>query len=315
MIGGVGVKLPHPPSLFSMVIIRGGKHLKLFTKKLVPYFFILPTFVFLLVFFYYAIYFIITSSFKEFTLGYTSTFIGVNNFKQLFNDIVFLRSLVNQAVITAAALIFNISFPLMAAEFLYFLRRKHIAEGIKKAFVIPMLVPGLVTILIWKFMYNPNFGINSILDVLGMKGFQHDWLNESGISLLAIIFVGFPFVAGFYFLVFHSAINTIPKEIHESAMLDGCRSTEIFWYLHLPNILPYINVVSILTIINSLQAYGSVLALTKGGPGYDSMIPALYMWKIGIGDQNMGYSSSMAVILFLIVMMFTVISQKITKSK
>lgn len=289
--------------------------MKSFSQKLIPYIFILPTFAFLLVFFYYAIYFIITSSFKEFTLGYASTFNGLDNYKLLFGDIVFLSSLLNQAMITAAALIFNISFPLVAAELLYFIRRKYIAEGIKRAFVIPMLVPGLVTILIWKFLYNPNFGINSILDVLGLKGLQHDWLNESGISLLAIIFVGFPFVAGFFFLVFHTAINTIPIELNESAVLDGCRSIDVFRHIHFPNVLPYINVVSILTIINSLQAYGLVLALTKGGPGYDSIIPSLYMFKIGIGDQNMGYASSMAVVLFIIILTLTVVSQKLTKSK
>ena len=286
-----------------------------FSKKVIPYLFIAPTFILLLIFSYFAICFALKTSFQDYTLGYKAIWIGFGNYIKLFQDQIFLASLANQVLITVAAVVFNVFFPLLAAELLYFVRHKKLADGIKTAFVIPMLVPGIVTILIWRYLYNPQFGFNSILTAVGLKSLTHDWLNTPNTALWSIIFVGFPFVSGLYFLIFHSGLNAIGQELHEAAIIDGAKTFDIIRSIHLPNMVPYINVVFTLSLIGSLSGFGLVAATTGGGPGYSSMIPAMYMYKIAFGDGNMGYASSMGVIIFILIIILTMLSRALFSPK
>lgn len=289
--------------------------MKTLTKKAVPYLFILPTFAFLFLFYYYAVYLAATSSFKDFILGYEAKFNGLTNYIRLFSDVVFLRSLINQVLITVTSVFNSVFWPLLAAELLFFIRRTRVAGAMKTAFVIPMLVPGIVTILTWRYLYNPAYGINSILDVLGLKTLKHDWLNDGATALWSIIFVGFPYVSGLYFLIFHGGLNGIGQEIHEAAIIDGASSMDIVRKIHLPSMLPYVNVTFTLSLIGSLSGFGLVAATTGGGPGYSSMIPALHMYRIAFNDGNMGYASSMGVILFIIIIILTLASRSLLKER
>ena len=313
--GSAGRCLPFVPYIRMLLYFIGVDCLKSLSKKITPYLFILPTFIFLIIFFYYSFYFAVERSFTDYTIGYTPVYVGLDNYIQLLQDKVFLKSLMNQAIIIIYGLLSCLTFPLMAAELLYFVRHRAVSEIIKKAFVIPMLIPSLVVLLIWKFLYNPNFGINNLLDIMGLSILKHDWVNENGYSLFAVLFTNFPYVAGLYFLIFHTAVNSISKELHEASVIDGCTSFGVFRYIHLPGIRPYLNVVSILTIIGCFQNFGTVYTLTKGGPGYASYIPALYMFTVGISDQRMGYACSIGMLLFIMIIILTLISQRITKSR
>lgn len=286
-----------------------------FSKKAIPYLFIAPTYILLLIFSYFAICFAFKTSFQDYTLGYKAVWVGFANFTKLFHDQIFLASLINQIVLTVAGVAFSVFFPLLAAELLFFIRHKKLADGIKTAFVIPMLVPGIVTILIWRYLYNPQFGFNSVLNLFGMKSLTRDWLNTSSTALWCIIFIGFPFVSGLYFLIFHSGLNAIGTELHEAAIIDGANSFDIIRSIHIPSVLPYISVVFTLSLIGSLSGFGLVAATTGGGPGYASMIPAMYMYKIAFGDGNMGYASAMGVVIFFIIIVLTILSRFLFNSK
>ena len=160
--------------------------------KLLPYLFIAPTFILLAVFSYFSIGNAFYTSFTDSTYGISSNLVGFENYIAAFKDEMFLTSFKNQAIITVAAVFCSVFFPLLAAELLFFIKRSKVANIIKTAFVVPMLVPSIVTILIWKYLYNPNFGFNSILKAFGMNGLAHNWLNDKSTALLCIILVGFP---------------------------------------------------------------------------------------------------------------------------
>ncbi len=142
---------------------------KTWKAKLLPYLFLTPTFIFLAIFSYYAIGNAIYTSFTDSAFGQTSHWIGLENYIAAFHDEMFLTYFRNQLIITVAAVFTSVFFPLLAAELLFFIKHKRIANIIKTAFVIPMLVPQIVVILIWKFLYNPNFGFNSILKLLHIE--------------------------------------------------------------------------------------------------------------------------------------------------
>lgn len=278
-----------------------------------PYIFIAPTLILLVVFSYYAIGNAVFTSFTDSAFGQKADWVGFENYFAVFQDEMFLTSFKNQLFITVAAVFSSVFFPLLAAELLFFINHKKVQNIVKTAFIVPMLVPQIVVILIWKFLYNPNFGFNSILKLLSMDGMIHNWLNDNGTALLSVILIGFPFIAGMYFLIIHSGLNMIGEELYEAAIVDGAKQWDVVKNIHIPNLKPYIKIVVTLSLINSLSGYGLIAATTDGGPGYTTMIPALQMYKVAFGDGKFGYASALGVVLFIVIIVLTLLSRNMLK--
>lgn len=289
---------------------------KNFWKKCVPYLFIASTFFMMFVFLYLSVgVAFFTALTDKVARKPEYGFIGLQNFKELLSDKIFWQSFRNQAVISIFSVINSIFFPLLAALMLYYMKRRKASRLIKTAFVLPMLVPSIVTILIWKFLYNPNFGFNSLLSLFKLDALRQNWLNQSDTALWAIVLLGFPFVSGMYFLLFHTGINSIDLSLYDAALVDGSIGWNTVRYVQLPGVWPYVKVVATLSLIGSLSGFGQVSALTAGGPGYDTMIPALYMYKVAFGDGEQGYSSAMGVVLFFVIVTLTVLTNKLLSAK
>ena len=127
--------------------------------------------------------------------------------------------------------------------------------------------------------------------------------------MICIILVGFPYVSGMYFLIFHSAVNMISEELYDAAIVDGATPLEVVKYVHIPNVKSSIKVVATLSMIGSLSGFGLVPATTGGGPGYATMIPAMQMYKIAFGDGKFGYASALGVVLFVVIILMTLLTR------
>ena len=286
-------------------------------RKCLPYIFIAPAFVTLFIFLYLSVgvSFGISLTDKMASPAFETHFVGLQNFVTLLNDKIFWLSFRNQAIISVFAVFNSCFFPLLAALLLFNVRHRRRAGAVRIAFVLPMLVPSIVTILIWKFLYNPNFGFNSILELFNLGSLTHNWLNERVTALWCIVLLGFPFVSGMYFLLFHAGINNIDSSLYDAAKVDGATSWVIVRNIQLPSVWPYVKVVATLSLISSLSGFGQVSALTGGGPGYETMIPALYMYKVAFGDGRQGYSSALGVVLFIVIVLLTVVTNKLMSIK
>lgn len=291
--------------------------MKKFFRKCLPYLFISSTFIMMFVFLYFSVGLaFVTSLTDKISSPMAEThFIGLENFKKIFSDEIFWLSFRNQFLISLFAVINSCFWPLLSAILLYFVRRKNVSRIIKTAFVLPMLVPSIVTILIWKFLYNPNFGFNSFLQLFHLNNLVHNWLNDPTTALACIICMGFPFISGMYFLLFHTGINSIDSSLYDAAKVDGASTWQIVKNVQIPGVWPYVKVVATLSLISSLSGFGQVAALTDGGPGYDTMIPALYMYKVAFGDGRQGYSSALGVVLFCVIVLLTVVTNKLMSMK
>lgn len=278
--------------------------------RILPYLFLAPTFLLMGIFSYYAIGKAVANSFTDSSFGRQSSFVGLANYAQAFRDTMFVTSFRNQLIITVATVFNSVAFPLLAAELIFFVRGKRLAEIVKTAFVIPMLVPSLVTILIWKYLYNPNFGFNTLLRGLGLGNLARNWLNDGGVALWCVILTGFPFISGMYFLVLHNGLNMMGGEIYEAAVIDGASPLQVVRYIHVPNLKPYINTIVTLSLIGSLSGFGNIYAMTGGGPGYATMIPSLLMYKVAFGDGKFGYASALGTIIMAIIVALTVVSRR-----
>ena len=203
----------------------------------------------------------------------------------------------------------------MAAELLFFVRSERVGKIVKMAFVIPMLVPGLVVTLMWKYLYNPNFGFNTLLRALDLSGLTRNWLNDSSVALICVILTGFPFISGMYFLILHNGLNMVSGELYEAAIIDGATSMQVVRYIHVPNLKPYVKTIFTLSLIGSLSGFGQIYAMTGGGPGYATMIPSLLMYKVAFGDGQFGYASALGMVIMLVIVVLTVVSRKLLKTE
>ncbi|WP_165443937.1 carbohydrate ABC transporter permease [Lachnoclostridium sp. Marseille-P6806] len=280
-------------------------------RQVIPYLFLLPAFVMMAVFSYYAIGKALVNSFMNVRFGVIGEFVGLENYQRAFSDPVFKVSFINQAVISGFAVFNSIFWPLLAAELLFFVKKGRFHDFLRFGFVVPMMVPSIVIILLWKYLYNPHFGFNSILNRIGLSDWTRNWLNEEQTALISIVLIGFPFVSGMYFLIFHTGLNTLSADINEAARIDGAASLQIVTKIHLPNVKPYIKTVFTLSLISSLSGFGNVFATTGGGPGYSTMIPALQMYQIAFGDGNFGYSSALGILLMAVIVIVTILSRKL----
>lgn len=283
---------------------------KSLSSKLLPYLFLAPSFILIGIFSYYAIGRAFVTSFTDSTFGIKSNWVGLDNYIQAFRDDMFITSFRNQLYITVTTVFSSVFFPLVAAELIFFIRSKKVANIVKTAFVIPMLVPSIVTILMWKYLYNPNFGFNTILKEIGLGEYAKNWLNNESTALISIILIGFPYIAGMFFLVMHTGLNMIGEELYEAAVIDGATSMQIVRFIHVPNLKPYIKIIVTLSLINSLSGFGIIFATTAGGPGYSTMIPALQMYKIAFGDGKFGYASALGVLLLITIVILTLLSRR-----
>lgn len=281
--------------------------------RIKPYLYILPSLALVVIFYYYAVIYAVGLSLTDTVLGLSGNFIWLDNYKRLFSDPMFRVGLKNMGLLAVADLFKALFFPLLAAELLYFVRSKTRAERLKKVLIFPMLVPGMVTMMIWYNLLDPNMGgVNMLLDAVGLEGLKHNWFFDERTAIWSIASIGFPFIAGLYFLIFHTALNSISQEHTESARMDGCTSLKLIRYLHIPAIIPYTGTVATLALIGSLQDYVRVLVTTRGGPGYDTYVPALIMYQNVFNE--IGYAATAGVFCFVLILVVTLIIQRITSA-
>ena len=146
---------------------------------------------------------------------------------------------------------------------------------------MPMVAPGVVGTLIWRFIYDPNNGLmTALMQTLGIlkDGQVIDWLGDPNYVIFSIIFMGFPWIGGTSVLIYMSGLMNIPSSLIESSVLDGAGTFTRIFKIDLPMIVGQIRYFVIMGIIGALQSYSTQIILTEGGPGYTTMVPGYYMY-------------------------------------
>ncbi|HMN28375.1 MAG TPA: sugar ABC transporter permease, partial [Caldilineaceae bacterium] len=186
------------------------------------YLLIAPTVLLLLIFNYYPAASALYHSMFDWNGANLKQFTGLSNFVQMANDKILLESFIHLIQLTVIALVVNLSFPLGAAAMIFHLRNLQWAYFYRVLFVVPLVVPGVVVLMIWRFIYSPNLGLlNQILRAVGLESWVTPWLGSFDLALYALAFIGFPWVAGFATLIYLAGFQGIPLELLDSAAIDG----------------------------------------------------------------------------------------------
>lgn len=286
---------------------------KRWQDRIAPYLFLFPAFIFIIGFSYYEVIQSVIWSFTDTAFGTSGYFIGLANYARALHDSMYIASFRNQIIVSVMTVFNSIFWPLLASELLYFVKNRRLSNLYRTGFIIPMMVPSIVIILMWKYLYDSHMGFNTLLKAIGLQSLTRNWLNDKSTALACVILIGFPFIAGMYFLIFHTALNALEYDMIEAAIIDGATPIQIVFKVQLPNLRPDIKTVFTLSLISSLSGFGNIFATTGGGPGYATMIPSMQIYNVAFGDGDFGYASALGVFLMVVVVAITLISRKFMK--
>lgn len=274
---------------------------------------LLPTYALVIVFAYQPAISALYHSFY-FWNGIQEHWIGLSNFAQFGTDPYFYHSVLNMMQLTVFDVVTRLTLPLASAVFIYRLGSRRLAYWYRTLMVIPMVVPSIVSYLIWQWFYSYDGLINIILRGLGHAGAAKAWLGEPGLALYALMFTGFPWAGGLAMLIYLAGLQQIPNETIEAAIIDGVGPWSRFVQIELPLIVGQLRLLLVLFIIGGLQQFTLPLVMTGGGPGWATMVPGLRMYFVITSEYQYGYGAAIGVALFILILALTLLNQRLLRS-
>jgi len=226
--------------------------------------------------------------------------VGGENFRQLAGDPLFWKALRNLLVFALLTVPVQTLGPLFGAKLLHSLHSTRAAFWYRTLLVLPVLVPGVVTILVWQELYSATGPINLLLESIGFGGSARTWLGDPRTVIPAIVAVGLPFTGGVYLLIYLAGFISIPPSLTEAARLDGAGPWRLFVLVELPMLRAQIGVIALLSLLGVLQTFDQIQILTNGGPMNSSLTPALYLFRSGFEFGQLGYASAVGVVLLVL---------------
>lgn len=230
-------------------------------------------------------------------------FVGLKNFVRLFRDRVFYTSLSNNL----EWIILFMTVPIVLGLTLAMILNGNIPgeKFFKSSFFLPMVLSLVVCGLVWSWLYNPAFGlINAVLRAIGLEGLTRGWLSDPKVVMESVIAVAIWRQVGYVMVLYLAGLQSVDPDLVDAAMVDGASALQRFFHVILPQLAPITVIVIVISIIDSLRAFDLVSVMTRGGPFNSSSVLANYMYIQAFNNYRMGYGAAIAVILFLISLVF-----------
>lgn len=278
------------------------------------YYLLLPTLTLLVVFNFYPAVSIFKHAFYEYDIGGVKEYIGLGNFAALLRDETFFLSVKNMFKFMAFALVTSLTIPLIVAGLIFHLRSERTRYLMRVLFIVPMVVPAVVFYLIWLYIYQDSGIIALFFEAIGLGDLGKGLLTNPRTARVAVMFVGFPFVYGVNLLIYYAGLMNIPQSLHDAARVDGAGSVRTFLRVDIPMVVGQFKLLLILGIINGLQMFQNILVLTRGGPGFETMVPGMYMFRFAFAFNQMGYACAIGVVLFVIIFIITLVNARLIRS-
>jgi len=242
-------------------------------------------------------------SFTKYDLLGPPEFVGFSNFERMVSDHLFLTALGNTAFYTLLA----VPIQLLLALFMALLLNQKL-RGInvfRTALYLPTVTPTVAFVVLFVYMYNPEFGIfNAILGWFGVP--KQGWLTDPNLAKPAFIIMSLWHVGG-QMVIFLAGLQAVPETLVEAASIDGAGKLRRFWHVTVPMISPVIFFNLVLGIIGSFQVFTDAFIITEGGPAGATLVYLLHLYRQAFRSFHMGYGAAMGWFLFMIVLILTMI--------
>jgi multiple sugar transport system permease protein len=230
--------------------------------------------------------------------------VGLRNFRELFSDDVFREALRNNVI---WAIGFGGLSVLGGLALALALNRPRRGVGIyRSAIYLPMVFSLAVTGLFWRVLYQPDGAVNSALGGIGLGGLEHQWLADPDTALYAVLVAAVWRQVGYVMVLYLAGLKGTDPSLDDAAAVDGTSAWQRFRYVTWPQLRGVNTVVFAVTVIDSLRTFDIVWAMTQGGPYHSSELLSTYMFEQGFTFLNLGYSSAIAVVIFVLAIVFII---------
>ena len=267
----------------------------------------LPAFILFALFFLFPLIQGVGLSLTEWDGFSTPKFIGFKNFTTFFSDDRALRDVQNTVLFAlGSAPLLNIVGLLLAL----LLNRNFIGRNTTRGFLyLPAVISPMIMGSIWYLLLQPKRGLIAILFSQIRFDLTGNWMTDGNSALMVIILVNVWQYAGMTMIIYLAGLQSIPTEHYEASNVEGATGFQTFRYIVLPQLLPSVKINVITNIIGSLSVFDVILALTDGGPGYDTESLSIYIMRMCYGNKT-GYSTAVAIVLFFIILVPVLVSLK-----
>ncbi len=279
-------------------------------KRITPYTFLLPALVLLGIFVVYPIIAVVYYSFTDYDIVRPPVWIGLDNFRHLLDDDTFRLALIHSFVyllVTPILIFLSICLAIIVNRRL---RGIHIFRAL---YFVPAVSGSIAIGLAWKWLFDRNGLINSVLVSWGVIDQPVQWLSTPSlvlpIAMLLTIWAG----VGYYSVIFLAGLQNIPEELYDAARIDGCNDFQKHRYVSLPGLRPQIVFVAVISSLAALKVFDEIYVLTNrtGGILDSGVTMVFYLWKQAFINGHAGYASAIAIALLVITLGFSFFNVRI----
>lgn len=267
-------------------------------------YFVLPALIGTFIFIIIPIFCSFALSFTEWDLLNEIKFIGIDNYKAIFNEQIFLQVLINTIVYALSVTFFAVIIPLIIADILN--SKLKCAEWFKTIYFIPFITPAVVIAIAWSWIFDPNIGVVNTLFKIHLE-----WLFDTHLAMPVLIFVSVWKLIGYNIILFLTGFTTISPNLFEAARIDGADEKERFLHITLPLLKPTIYFVTLVTAISSFQVFDLIYVMTSGGPKNTTDVIVYSIYKYAFEYFDVGKACALGYILFLVIFILGFTCQKV----
>src|SRR6266478_2012604 len=259
--------------------------------------FVVPALVVVLAVIIFPWLFTIWMSLNQWKVGSPTTFVGLANYWRLPGDARFVESVWHTLVYTALSVALPLLFGTLAA--VVFHAKFPMRGFLRGLFILPMMATPVAIALVWTMMFHPQLGIlNYLLSLIGLP--PQLWVFHPATVIPSLVLVETWQWTPLVMLIVLGGLAAIPTEPYESAMIDGATRWQVFRYITLPLITPFLFIAGMIRMIDAVKSFDIIFAITQGGPGSASETVNLYLYSVAFIYYDLGYGSAIAVIFFLL---------------
>src|SRR6476469_3749929 len=237
-------------------------------------------------------------SLNEWKVGSSTTFVGLSNYLRLTSDPRFIEAVGHTLVYTLLSVLLPLVFGTLAAVVFH---QKFAGRGLLRGvFIMPMMATPVAIALVWTMMFHPQLGVlNYLLSLVGIP--PQLWVFHPATVIPSLVLVETWQWTPLVMLIVLGGLAAIPIEPYESAQIDGATFWQMFRYITLPLVAPFLFIASMIRMIDAVKSFDIIFAITQGGPGSASETINLYLYSVAFVYYDVGYASAIVVVFFALI--------------
>ncbi|GAL27862.1 carbohydrate ABC transporter permease [Vibrio variabilis] len=277
-------------------------------------YFIVPALIIYVLFSIYPLFKGVSLSFTEYAGVGTGTWVGLDNYHEIFTDHRYIKVLKNTMIYAIVVVVFQNGIGLVFAAVLNSLPQ--VRNLLRTALLVPSMLSLVIAGYVWQYLYAPmGGGLNELLASLGLSSLQQVWLGDSKIALFSVAAVHVWMFVGYSTAIFLAGYAGISSEIKDAARVDGVSPIKSFFHIDIPLLAPAITVNVTLATIGTLKSFEFPYIMTLGGPDYATMTLGLRIFTLIFQDFKYGMAAALSVVMIVLVALITMVQNSYLRSR